>query len=161
MSALPQQLSSRSMSFRSRAAGRPPTFDTVEVVCECGHPGCTAEIVMSLREYEAVRRFPTRFVIKEGHEVSESHHVVDQAEDYVVVARDAETTFGAFERRGEKLAADLEARVAERARDAISARLGTPPDVAFEMLCGLAHSQGRELHEYAAAVVAKGGRLDA
>jgi hypothetical protein len=46
------------------------------------------------------------------------------------------------------------------ARRAIGARLGIPAEIAYEMLRGLARSQGRELHEYAAAVVANGGRLD-
>jgi AmiR/NasT family two-component response regulator len=50
--------------------------------------------------------------------------------------------------------------VVEQAKHAIGARLGITPDVAFEMLRGLARSQGRDIDEYAAAVVAKGGRLD-
>jgi AmiR/NasT family two-component response regulator len=50
--------------------------------------------------------------------------------------------------------------VVEQAKGAISARLGVTPDVAIEMLRGLARSQGRNLDEYAAAVVANGGRLD-
>jgi AmiR/NasT family two-component response regulator len=51
--------------------------------------------------------------------------------------------------------------VIEQAKGAIGARLGITPDVAFEMLRGLARSQGRDLDEYAAAVVANGGRFDA
>jgi AmiR/NasT family two-component response regulator len=55
----------------------------------------------------------------------------------------------------------LEARIViEQAKSAASARLGTTPEVAFEMLRGLARSQGRTLAEYAAEVVANGGRLD-
>lgn len=50
--------------------------------------------------------------------------------------------------------------VVEQAKGAIGARLGITPDVAFEMLRGLAHSQGRDIDEYAVAVVAKGGCLD-
>ena len=50
--------------------------------------------------------------------------------------------------------------VLEQAKGAVSARLGITPDVAFEMLRGLARSQGRTIDEYAAAVVANGGRLD-
>jgi AmiR/NasT family two-component response regulator len=51
--------------------------------------------------------------------------------------------------------------VVEQAKGAISARLDITPDIAFEMLRGLARSQGRNIDEYAAAVVANGGRLDA
>jgi AmiR/NasT family two-component response regulator len=50
--------------------------------------------------------------------------------------------------------------VIEQAKGALSARLGTTPEVAFEMLRGLARSQRRDLTEYAVDVVANGGRLD-
>jgi AmiR/NasT family two-component response regulator len=51
--------------------------------------------------------------------------------------------------------------IVEQAKGAVSARLGTTPDVAFELLRGLARSQRRDLHEYAEEVVARRGRLDA
>jgi AmiR/NasT family two-component response regulator len=50
--------------------------------------------------------------------------------------------------------------VIEQAKGAVSVRLGTTPEVAFEMMRGLARSQRRNMHEYAAAVVKHGGRLD-
>ena len=43
---------------------------------------------------------------------------------------------------------------------AVSARHRTTLEVGYAMLSGLARSQGRELHEYAALVLAAGGRLD-
>lgn len=49
--------------------------------------------------------------------------------------------------------------IVQQAAGAISARLGTTPDVAFAMLCGLSRSQDRDVEEYAAEVVARGGRL--
>jgi len=49
----------------------------------------------------------------------------------------------------------------ERAKDVISTKHGTTPDVAFALLCGLARSQHRDLYEYAREVVANNGRLDA
>jgi AmiR/NasT family two-component response regulator len=63
--------------------------------------------------------------------------------------------------RGERLQADLDSRIVEQAKGAISARFGTTPEVAFELMSGLARSQGREIEEYAAAVVTRGGLLDA
>ena len=65
----------------------------VEVMCECGHLTCTGDIVMSLREYEAVRRHPTRFLIKEGHEIADAVRVVDYGSGYVVVAKFEEDEF--------------------------------------------------------------------
>jgi hypothetical protein len=64
-----------------------PPPQMVEVRCECGHSNCTGEIAMSLAEYEAVRFHPTRFLIKEGHEVSDVVRVVDYGRGYVVVAK--------------------------------------------------------------------------
>ena len=158
----------------------------VEVRCECGHSNCAGEIAMSLEEYEAVRLHPKRFLIKEGHEVSDVVRVVDYGTGYVVVAkfeRERSRTGASMREisatgyslalrplaarllglgeRGDRLQADLDSRIVERAKDSVSARLGTTPDVAFELLAGLARSQGREIEEYAAAVVAKSGLLDA
>jgi len=60
-----------------------------------------------------------------------------------------------------QLQSALKSRVViEQAKGAISARHGTTPEVAFEMLRGLARSQRRNLREFAAEVVASGGRLD-
>jgi hypothetical protein len=64
-----------------------PPPQMVEVRCECGRPSCSGEIVMTLGEYEAVRLHPTRFLIKEGHDVSDVVRVVDYGTGYVVVAK--------------------------------------------------------------------------
>jgi AmiR/NasT family two-component response regulator len=54
----------------------------------------------------------------------------------------------------------LESRIViEQAKGAVSARLGITPQIAFEMVRRLARSQRRNLHEYAAEVVANAGRL--
>jgi hypothetical protein len=64
-----------------------PPRQLVEVLCECGRVGCAARIVLSVSEYEAVRRYPDRFLINEGHEVAETDRVVDNGAGYVVVAK--------------------------------------------------------------------------
>ena len=67
----------------------------------------------------------------------------------------------ALEAENEQLRHALKSRIViEQAKGAISARLGTTPDVAFQLLRGLARSQRRRLHDYAAEVVRNGGRLD-
>jgi AmiR/NasT family two-component response regulator len=83
------------------------------------------------------------------------------AEGYAVPLRPFATRLFGLHQRAEQLEADLDTRIVEQAKGAISARLGLTPDVAFEVLCGLARSQRRDVHDYAAAVVAKGGLLDA
>jgi AmiR/NasT family two-component response regulator len=50
--------------------------------------------------------------------------------------------------------------VIEQAKGAASARLDVTPDVAYELMRGLARSQGQDLHDFAAAVLERGGRLD-
>jgi hypothetical protein len=59
----------------------------VEVMCECGRPNCTGEITISLHEYDAVRLHPTRFLIKEGHQVADVVRVVGYGAGYAVVAK--------------------------------------------------------------------------
>jgi len=83
------------------------------------------------------------------------------AEGYAVALRPLAARFAGLGEQGDRLQADLDSRIVEQAKGAISARLGTTSDVAFEILSGLARSQGREIEEYAGAVVAKGGLLDA
>lgn len=83
------------------------------------------------------------------------------AEGYAVALRPVAAGLAELIERGDKLQGDLDSKIVEQAKGAISARLGTTTDVAFEVLSGLARSQGREIEEYAAAVVASGGLLDA
>jgi AmiR/NasT family two-component response regulator len=83
------------------------------------------------------------------------------AAGYAVALHPVATRLLGLGERGDRLQAELDSRIVEQAKRAVSARLDTTTDVAFELLAGLARSQGREIEEYAAAVVAKGGLLDA
>jgi hypothetical protein len=49
--------------------------------------------------------------------------------------------------------------IIEQAKGAISARYGVTPDTAFQMMRARARSQRRKIHEYAAEIVANGGRF--
>jgi hypothetical protein len=60
---------------------------TMGVMCECVHPDCTGQMDVPVAVYEQVRRFPTRFFVKAGHEVSENERVVSEGEGYVVVEK--------------------------------------------------------------------------
>lgn len=76
--------------------------ESMDVMCECVHTSCTGRIQMTVAEYERVRRFPTRFFVKEGHEVSAGERVVAEAAGYVVVeksGRDGLYAVGADPRR--------------------------------------------------------------
>jgi AmiR/NasT family two-component response regulator len=66
----------------------------------------------------------------------------------------------ALETENEQLRHALRSRIViEQAKGAISARLQMTPDEAFELMRGIARRRRRKLHDYAAEIVARGGRL--
>jgi hypothetical protein len=56
-----------------------------EFQCECGNAACEGRVLMTLAEYERVRRQRDRFAVVPGHETDEVEYVVEQHERYVVV----------------------------------------------------------------------------
>ena len=62
-------------------------FPDAEFVCECGDRECTERVRMPLHEYEAVRKSPTYFLVKPGHEIPDVETVVEDHEGYAVVAK--------------------------------------------------------------------------
>lgn len=76
------------------------------------------------------------------------------------VSSDTFDQLTALEAENEQLRIALESRIIlEQAKGAISVRCGVTPDIAFEMMRGLARSQRRNIDDYAAEIVANGGRL--
>jgi hypothetical protein len=55
--------------------------------CECGRLGCNELITLSMRDYERVRAYPRRFVVKLGHEQLEAEQVVEYGSGYIVVEK--------------------------------------------------------------------------
>jgi hypothetical protein len=62
----------------------------VEFACECAATTCAAPIVLSVEEYEAIRRFPTRFLVAPGHIALTNERVVEQNERFAVVEKTGE-----------------------------------------------------------------------
>jgi hypothetical protein len=52
--------------------------------CECGS-GCDGRMLMTLEEYESVRRQRDRFAVVPGHQNGEIERVVEQADRYLIV----------------------------------------------------------------------------
>ena len=73
--------------IRQLVAAGGPAEETLDAMCECVAYSCTAHVELTIGDYETVRRFPTRFLVKEGHVVSESERVVAEADGYVVVEK--------------------------------------------------------------------------
>jgi len=65
--------------------------------CECGVLGCNRLLELTLPEYEAVRSHPTRFFIIDGHEITETEHVVERRARYSVVEKEDEAAVVAAE----------------------------------------------------------------
>lgn len=58
-----------------------------EFLCECSREECKEPVSISIDEYEAVRRTPTRFFVIPGHEDGSVERVVERGEHYVVVEK--------------------------------------------------------------------------
>jgi hypothetical protein len=69
-----------------RQADKFAVADDLELVCECEHGDCFARLSISADDYEAVRRFPTRFLTKPGH-VSDTDRIVEETARYEVVEK--------------------------------------------------------------------------
>jgi hypothetical protein len=82
-------------------------------------------------------------------------------EDYAVALRPLAARILGLGEQGDRLQAELNSRIVEQAKHAISACLGTTTDIAFEILSGLARSQGRAIEECAETVIARCGSSDA
>lgn len=75
--------------------------DTIEVLCECGQPGCTSLLSLSIRDYDRVHDQRDRFIVAPGHMDPDLERVVEEADRYLVVDKfgEAEGTAEAEERR--------------------------------------------------------------
>ena len=67
-----------------RVKGSP---DYVRMVCECTQPDCTALIVISVSEYEAVRADARHFAVLNDHVAPDVEIVVRQMERFTVVQK--------------------------------------------------------------------------
>ena len=58
----------------------------LQLLCECEQGDCLARLSVSPREYEALRRFPTRFLTRADH-VCDDERVVQEMAGWVVVEK--------------------------------------------------------------------------
>ena len=57
----------------------------IEVLCECGRPGCEGVIALTAADYDGVHSQDDRFVVLKGHESREIENVVEERAGYLVV----------------------------------------------------------------------------
>jgi hypothetical protein len=58
----------------------------LQLMCECGQGDCLARLSVSAQDYEALRRFPTRFITRTDH-VCDDERVIQEIADCVVVEK--------------------------------------------------------------------------
>jgi hypothetical protein len=63
------------------------THQLLELVCECTRFGCSRVVHLAPADYENVRRFPTRFLVKPGHVDFDTERTVLKDEGYYVVEK--------------------------------------------------------------------------
>jgi hypothetical protein len=61
--------------------------DELTILCECGSGQCDERIVLRKDEYEKLRRIPTHFAVRPGHEIPDVERVVERHDGFVVVEK--------------------------------------------------------------------------
>lgn len=61
--------------------------DTFDVICECGNPGCVAQIRIARDAYERARTDARVFIVAPGHESLDIEDVIEEHDDYRVVRK--------------------------------------------------------------------------
>jgi hypothetical protein len=94
----------RSANENIRARRDELRFEPLEAtafICECGDPGCTRAMLLSLSEYEKVRRDPNTFAVIPGHDHPRAENVVtgefEEKNDRFAVVRKHEDVRGETE----------------------------------------------------------------
>jgi hypothetical protein len=80
----------REMNERLERLGEEFGNDTVEFLCECADPGCSAPLSIPVSLYEAVREQPRWFVVLPGHEREGVERVVQEHPGCLVIEKAGE-----------------------------------------------------------------------
>ena len=71
--------------------------DTIDVLCECGQPGCTSLLSLTIGDYDRVHGQRDRFIVAQGHLDPELERVVEEADEFLVVDKFGEAEAAAKE----------------------------------------------------------------
>ena len=53
----------------------------LEILCECGDESCISTVVITVRDYERLRLDPSRFVVCEGHALTDIERVIERTRE--------------------------------------------------------------------------------
>jgi hypothetical protein len=59
----------------------------LQIICECRNRGCLEPLSLSAASYDAIRRIPTHFIVKAGHEMPDVERVAATFDGYVVAEK--------------------------------------------------------------------------
>ena len=76
--------------YLRHAPGEPHT--EIDIVCECDRRTCSNGLRLSLERYDAIRQFPTRFVITPGHSHPDDERIAEEHGEFVVVEKTGPVT---------------------------------------------------------------------
>ncbi len=88
---VPNQLLFRELNEQLYLRGGAHGFGAIELVCECDRRGCEERLRIARTDYDATRRFPTRFLVLPGHEALYDERVVEDHGGFVVVEKTGAT----------------------------------------------------------------------
>ena len=85
---LGRQLLRREVNERGRLAAAEGAAATELIVhCECGRPRCAERFAVSAATYEELRRFPTHFAVRTGHEAAKAERLVAEHDAFRIVEK--------------------------------------------------------------------------
>lgn len=59
----------------------------LQIICECRNRGCLEPLSLSAASYDAIRRVPTHFIVKAGHEMPDGERVAATVDGYVIAEK--------------------------------------------------------------------------
>jgi hypothetical protein len=65
--------------------------DRLTILCECGSGQCDERIALREDQYEQLRRVPTHFAVRPGHEIPDVERVVERHDEFVIVEKFGES----------------------------------------------------------------------
>jgi len=75
--------------LNEQIASHRPSRMFIEFACECADRNCAAPIVLTMDEFEGVRREPARFAVRLGHQAPALERLIETTPRYAVVEKHA------------------------------------------------------------------------
>ena len=84
---LGRQLLRREVNERSRLTGANSSAAGLVILCECGRPRCAERFAVTTAVYDELRRFPTHFAVRTGHDAAENERVVAEHDGFRIIEK--------------------------------------------------------------------------